>query len=347
MLVDDFDFALPEELIAQSPAVPRESARLLHVAERLQDLRVADLPALLGPGDLLVLNDTAVLPTRFFARRGEAEVEVTLIAPEGSDRWWALARPGKRLRPGDEVRLADGLLATVLAKELDGRILLGFRLAGMALLEAIKANGAMPLPPYIRRARGGDPRDRDDYQTVFARHDGSVAAPTASLHLTRELLASLEARGVKHCFITLHVGMGTFLPVKATDTDQHVMHAEWLQIGADTASAIERHRAAGGRVAAVGTSALRAVESMADMDGRVRAGSVDTRLFVTPGYRFRAVDRLVTNFHLPKSTLFMLVSAFAGMRRMRAAYDHAIEGRYRFFSYGDASLIERNDESPD
>ncbi len=288
-----------------------------------------------------MLNDTRVLPTRFFGRRGDVAVEVTLVAPAGDDAWWALARPGKRLRPGDQVALAPALAAEVREKAPDGRILLGFGLGGTALLEAIRSEGAMPLPPYIRRPRGGDPKDLVDYQSIFARQDGSVAAPTASLHLTEAMMARLDSQGVARSFVTLHVGLGTFAPVKVEDTEAHAMHAEWCEVPEAAAQAIEATRKAGGRVVAVGTTVLRTLESAADEDGRLRIGPRDTRLFVTPGYRFRVVDRLLTNFHLPRSTLFMLVCAFAGTQRMQAAYAHAIARGYRFFSYGDACLIDR------
>ncbi|WP_027136117.1 tRNA preQ1(34) S-adenosylmethionine ribosyltransferase-isomerase QueA [Geminicoccus roseus] len=344
MRVADFDFELPEGAIAQVPAEPRESARLLHVADELADLHVADLPDLLEPRDLLVLNDTAVLPTRFFGSRGEVAVEVTLIRPEGGDAWWGLARPGKRLRVGDWVRLASGLDAQVLDKDPEGPILFRFTTDGAELIRRIKAEGRMPLPPYIRRARGGDLDDHRAYQTVFARHDGSVAAPTASLHLTQALLERIRARGVASEFVTLHVGAGTFLPVKADDTDDHVMHPEWMELRPEAAARIQAHRQAGGRVVAVGSTALRTLETMARPDGTLGHGTVETRLFVTPGYRFGVVDRMLTNFHLPKSTLFMLVCAFAGMERMKRAYAHAAATGYRFFSYGDASLLERNQD---
>ncbi|MEZ5835446.1 MAG: tRNA preQ1(34) S-adenosylmethionine ribosyltransferase-isomerase QueA [Geminicoccaceae bacterium] len=340
MRVDRFAFDLPEELIAQYPAEPRESARLLHVGVVLDDLRVADLPDLFEPGEVLVLNDTRVLPTRFLARRGEVLVEVTLVEASGDDRWWAFARPGRKLRVGDDIRLADSLGAHVEEKREDGRILLRLGESGEALVARIKAHGHMPLPPYIRRPRGGSHEDDDRYQTVFARRDGAVAAPTASLHLTRDLLRKLEDRGVKPVTLTLHVGMGTFLPVKTGDTDDHVMHAEWFEIGDDTASVVNAARAAGHRVTAAGTTALRALES-AFHDGAIRAMSGHTDIFITPGVEIRSADRLLTNFHLPCSTLLMLVSAFAGMERMRAAYRHAVAKRYRFFSYGDASLLER------
>lgn len=344
MRVDLFDFDLPEELIAQAPVSPREAARLLVVGrETLADRRVADLPELLRPGDLLVLNDTRVLPTRFWARRGAAGVEATLVERVDERRWWAMAKPGRKLRPGDALELAPGLAATVAAKDADGRVLLAFERAGADLVEAIHAKGAMPLPPYIRRPKGGDPADRAAYQTVFATRDGSVAAPTASLHLTEDLLARLGGRGVRRAFVTLHVGPGTFLPVKALDTREHVMHAEWYELPEATATLIAETRRAGGRVVAVGTTVLRTLETAADEQGNLRPGSGETRLFVTPGYRFRAVDQLLTNFHLPRSTLFMLVCAFAGTARMKAAYAHAVAERYRFYSYGDACLLERDD----
>lgn len=341
MRVDLFDFALPPELIAQRPAEPRESARLLAVGAVLADRHIADLPGLLRPGDLLVLNDTRVLPTRFFARRGEAAVEVTLVEPQGGDAWWAFARPGKRLRPGDRVLLAPELWAGVRGKREDGLVDLQFDLAGPALLAAIRQQGAMPLPPYIRRERGGDPRDLADYQTVFARSEGSVAAPTASLHLTSDLLALLAERGVRTAFLTLHVGLGTFLPVKVDDTADHRMHAEWFEVPDATAAAWARTRAEGGRIVAVGTTALRTLESAMGPE-RLLPGSGRTELFVTPGHDLRGADLLLTNFHLPRSTLFMLVCAFGGMERLRAAYAHAIAKGYRFFSYGDACLIERS-----
>lgn len=342
MRVDLFDFDLPPELIAQAPVRPRDAARLLLVDDGpLREGRVRDLPDLLRPGDLLVLNDTRVLPTRFFGRRGEVAVEVTLVERIGSDAWWALARPGKRLRLGDAVELAPGLAATVAGKDAEGRVRLDFPLSGEALLAAIRSSGAMPLPPYIRRPRGGDVHDAADYQTAFARRDGAVAAPTASLHLTEALLARLDEAGIRRCFVTLHVGAGTFAPVKAEDTADHAMHAEWCEVPEATAAAIAAARRGGGRIVAVGTTALRTLESRAGGDGAVLPGSGDTRLFVTPGYRFRTVDLLLTNFHLPRSTLFMLVAAFSGLDRIKAAYAHAVAERFRFFSYGDACLLTR------
>lgn len=346
MRVELFDFDLPEELIAQRPVEPREAARLLVVGERLFDRRVGDLPELLEPGDLVLLNDSRVLPTRFWGRRGAVAVEVTLVEPKDRAAWWALARPGRRLRPGDRVTLGCDLAAVVEAKDADGRVLLAFDRAGEDLLAAIRAQGAMPLPPYIRRPPGGDPRDLVDYQPIQARIEGSVAAPTASLHLTRGLLERLERRGIETAFVTLHVGLGTFAPVKVADTAEHRMHREYGSIPPATATAIDRVRGGGGRIVAVGTTVLRALESRANGRGGVEPGPFATALFVTPGFRFQVVDRLLTNFHLPRSTLFMLVCAFSGLERMHAAYRHAIAERYRFFSYGDACLLDRHAELP-
>ncbi|MDW8342036.1 MAG: tRNA preQ1(34) S-adenosylmethionine ribosyltransferase-isomerase QueA [Geminicoccaceae bacterium] len=346
MRIDLFDFELPSELIAQHPVEPREAARLLVVGDRLEDRFVGDLPELLDPGDLVVLNDTRVLPTRFWGRRGTAAIEATLVEPKDERRWWALARPGRRLRAGDRVELGRDLGATVEAKDAEGRVLLCFDRAGEELLAAIRAQGAMPLPPYIKRPRGGDPRDLRDYQPVLARKEGSVAAPTASLHLTPALLDRLERRGIERAFVTLHVGLGTFAPVKVRDTREHRMHEERGEIPSATSEAIARTRARGGRVVAVGTTVLRTLESRATDDGGVESGPFATALFVTPGFRFRVVDRLLTNFHLPRSTLFMLVCAFAGYHRMRRAYAHAVAQKYRFFSYGDACLLDRHEEPP-
>jgi S-adenosylmethionine:tRNA ribosyltransferase-isomerase len=344
MRVDLFDFELPPALIAQAPKRPRDASRLLVIdGETKREQVVRDLPGLLRPGDLVVLNDTRVLPTRFFGRRGEVAVEVTLVERIDDAGWWALARPGKRLRPGDRVDLAPGLAGEVVEKDAEGRVRLAFSLHGEGLLAAMRAHGAMPLPPYIRRERGGATQDHADYQTVFARSDGAVAAPTASLHLTEELLARLDAGGLQRCFVTLHVGAGTFAPVKVDDTAAHVMHLEWCEVPPAAAAAIATTRARGGRIVAVGTTVLRTLESAVDDDGAVRAGPRQTRLFITPGYRFKVVDLLLTNFHLPRSTLFMLVCAFAGTERMQAAYAHAIDQGFRFFSYGDACLLTRTE----
>lgn len=356
MRVEAFDFELPEELIALRPARPRDSARLL-VAPRagaFKDCVVSDAPALFRAGDLLVFNDTRVIPARLKGERKRngslVQIEATLLQRLAPERWRVLAKPGKRLREGDRVRfgarhdracLLSALDATVAAKDEAGLITLVFDLAGPDLDQAILAAGEMPLPPYIARARAEDEQDRVDYQTVYAKRDGAVAAPTAGLHFTDDLLAKLDAAGVERATVTLHVGAGTFLPVKSDDTETHRMHSEWREISPSAAQAVNRAKAEGRRVIAIGTTALRTLESSADEQGRVLAQSGDTDLFITPGYRFAVVDGLWTNFHLPKSTLFMLVSAFAGLERMRAAYAHAIEKRYRFYSYGDASLLWR------
>lgn len=342
MRVDAFDFELPAELIAQAPLPERDAARLLVVGETLRDRCIRDLPDLLAPGDLLVLNETKVLPTRFAARRrrGDSPVQVTLVADQGGDRWSAFAKPGRRLVPGDVVVLAPGLEAVVDSKDAAGLFTLGLEAASGSVRDAIRQAGSMPLPPYIKRPAGGDPADLERYQTVFARAEGSVAAPTASLHFTERLLAALDARGIERAYLTLHVGLGTFLPVKAEDTAEHRMHAEWFDLPAATAAAVAATRARGGRVVAVGTTVLRVLEAQA-RSGVLEAGAGETDLFITPGFDFSVVDRLLTNFHLPRSTLFMLVAALAGLERMRAAYAHAIAQRYRFFSYGDACLIDR------
>ncbi|HYD88501.1 MAG TPA: tRNA preQ1(34) S-adenosylmethionine ribosyltransferase-isomerase QueA [Vitreimonas sp.] len=356
MRVDLFDFELPEELIALRPARPRDSARLLHApaAGAFEDLIVRDLPSLLRHGDLLVFNDTRVIPARLrgFRYRDEnrVAVEATLHKRESGNTWLAFAKPGKRLKEGDRLRfggesesacMLSGLDATVRGKSEDGLVTIAFDLSGPDLDTAIAAHGEMPLPPYIAGRRTEDEADRSDYQTVYAARDGAVAAPTAGLHFTEELFGGLGRAGVERAHVTLHVGAGTFLPVKTDDTSEHVMHAEWREISPSAADAINRAKAEGRRVIAVGTTALRSLESAADEDGRVRAETGDTDIFITPGYRFRVVDGLWTNFHLPRSTLFMLVSAFAGLERMKAAYAHAICERYRFYSYGDASLLWR------
>jgi len=336
MRVDLFDFVLPQELIAQRPAVPRDSARLLDVApDGLHDRTVRDLPRLLQPGDLLVFNDTRVIPARLIGTRSSGgKVEALLIRQQAADRWLAFARPGKRLRIGDD--LAFGTLhGRVAAKHEDGAIDIAFDRGGPALMAAIETAGAVPLPPYIRGGTA-DARDRADYQTLFAKINGSVAAPTAGLHFTPELMAALDVAGVRTANVTLHVGAGTFQPVRVDDTDRHTMHAEWGEVPQATAGAI----AAAKRVVSIGTTALRLLESVA-RTGPVRAWTGETDIFITPGFEFRAVDLLLTNFHLPRSTLFMLVAAFAGLDRMKAAYAHAVERRYRFYSYGDCCLLRR------
>jgi S-adenosylmethionine:tRNA ribosyltransferase-isomerase len=344
MRVDAFDFTLPEHLIADRPAEPRETARLLVVRpDRLADRLVGDLPALLRPGDCLVCNDTRVIPALLLGRRGEARVEVTLHRRLGPGRWAAFARPARRLHPGETVRFGADLAATVTAREA-GEVALDFGRDDAALLAGLARHGLMPLPPYIRKRRPVDSADASDYQTVFARREGAVAAPTAGLHFTPDLLDALRARGIGRTMVTLHVGAGTFLPVTADDTADHRMHAEHAEIDADAAAAVNVARARGGRIVAVGTTALRVLESAAAEDGTLRPFAGETDLFITPGYGFRAVDLLLTNFHLPRSTLFMLVAAFAGLRRMHDAYAHAIRQAYRFYSFGDATLLHRASE---
>jgi len=341
MRVDEFDFELPPHLIAQRPVEPRDAARLLRVTkDRLQDETVRHLPALLAPGDCLVFNDTRVVPARLTGRRGEAKISVTLHQPLEDGVWRVFAKPAKRLRPGDRVQFTEDFAADVLAKEADGEIVLRFDRKGPAVFEALHRYGAIPLPPYIR---GGvaDERDLLDYQTLFAEKEGAVAAPTAALHFTPELMANLAARGVRTALLTLHVGAGTFLPVRAEDTEDHVMHEEIGILTEATAAAINGAKAEGGRIVAVGTTSLRLLESASRPDGVIEPFLGSTGIFITPGYRFKIVDRLLTNFHLPRSTLFMLVSAFAGLERMKTAYRHAMETGYRFYSYGDCCLIDR------
>lgn len=354
MKLSDFDFDLPEDLIALRPARPRDSARLLHVrGDTLEDLGVRDLPGLLQPGDLLVFNDTRVIPAALTGVRparahgggGDVEVEINLHKRDGEAQWRAFARPAKRLKEGDQITFTGALTATVTEKGEGGEIALTFDRSGPELDKAIVDAGAPPLPPYIASKRAADAADLADYQTVYAdpEKSGSVAAPTAGLHFTDRLFEALDARGVKRAWVTLHVGAGTFLPVKAENVADHEMHAEWYQVPQATADQINETRQAGGRIIAVGTTSLRTLESAADPDGSVRAETRETDIFITPGYRFRTVDALMTNFHLPKSTLFMLVSALAGFEEMHAAYAHAIAERYRFFSYGDSSLLWRKD----
>ncbi len=350
MRLEDFDFPLPRELIAEHPCEPREAARLLHIpaAGPFADKHIADLPELLRPGDLLVCNDTKVIPARLVGKRGMATVEVTLHHDDGHHgegggaMWRAFAKGARRLRPGDRLDFASDFAATVTAKHPEGDITLRFDVAGEAFRSALAHYGAMPLPPYIKRPSGGDPRDHADYQTMFARAEGAVAAPTAGLHFTPALIMALVARGIGLATLTLHVGPGTFLPVKTDDPYQHRMHAEWGELSAATADRIAATRHAGGRIVALGTTSLRLLESAAAETGEIRPFSGETRLFILPGYRFRAIDLLLTNFHLPRSTLFMLVAALAGLDRVKAAYTHAIAQHYRFFSYGDACLIERS-----
>lgn len=359
-----FDFALPEDRIALAPVQPRDGARLLQVvpaadalvsAPSLSDHIFSELPDLLLPGDLLVFNDTRVIPARLVGerRRGDLtlSIEALLLKRLGPERWSAFAKPGKRLKPGDQVEFfrketpeAGWLRGEILAKAENGEIDIAFGESGAALDAAIARIGAMPLPPYILEARSrqghvATQRDKIDYQTIFAARDGAVAAPTAALHFTPALLERLQKAGIRHCFVTLHVGAGTFLPVKDEDLSAHRMHAEWGEIGEAAVLAINSARASGGRIIGVGTTACRLLESAANKEGLVRPFLGETDIFIRPGYRFKAIDALITNFHLPKSTLLMLVAAFCGLDAIQAAYRHAIEKGYRFFSYGDASLL--------
>ncbi|MBV8701108.1 MAG: tRNA preQ1(34) S-adenosylmethionine ribosyltransferase-isomerase QueA [Bradyrhizobium sp.] len=357
MRTDLFDFDLPAERIALRPASPRDSARMLVVEAggALRDQHVGDLPHWLKPGDQLVVNDTRVIAAQLAGRRigreTEPKIEATLIKRIDGSRWQALVRPAKKLVEGDRIRfgnegkvcLLGHLDAEVERKGTEGEVTLSFTFHGPTLDQAIADLGATPLPPYIASRRTPDERDTSDYQTMFAANEGAVAAPTAGLHFTPELEAALRARGVGLNRLTLHVGAGTFLPVKAEDTDGHRMHAEWGSLSAETAAALNAARARGGRIVAVGTTSLRLLESAAREDGTIAPFEGETAIFITPGYPFRAVDILMTNFHLPRSTLFMLVSAFSGREVMQRAYAHAIAGGYRFYSYGDACLLFRSD----
>lgn len=353
MRVDQFDFELPDASIALRPAEPRDSARMLvlHGNNGILDSHVRDLEDFLNEGDLLVFNDTKVIPAQLegIRVRGEsrAKLSATLHMRMAPDRWLAFLRPAKRVSVGDRLIFGEGgntcflgeLKADVVSKGADGQALLEFEMSGPVLDEALHAVGHVPLPPYIALKRQEDARDRADYQTIYAAHEGAVAAPTAGLHFTPELFAALDRKGVRRTFVTLHVGAGTFLPVKAQDTKDHKMHAESGQISEIAAAAINAARKSGRRVIAVGTTSLRLLESAADGNGRVQPWSGPTDIFITPGYRFRAIDGLMTNFHLPKSTLFMLVCALMGTEPMKGAYKHAISSGYRFYSYGDASLL--------
>ena len=350
MKVDDFDFELPEDRIALHPVEPRDASRLLHLTGQgqFEDRMVRDLPDILRPGDALVLNDTKVIPAELKGVRrrktphgtGEAIINVNLHQKLTPDTWAAFARPAKRVEVGEIITFSDKLQATVTGKGRGGEITLHFSQHRAALDEAIATHGVTPLPPYISQRRSTTDADTAAYQTVYAREPGAVAAPTAGLHLTDRLINALSDRGISHHFVTLHVGAGTFLPVKSQTTEGHEMHSETGTISRETADALNTVRAKGGRIVPVGTTSLRILETAADDNGAIDAWSGSTDIFITPGYRFKATDLLITNFHLPRSTLFMLVSAFCGLERMKAAYAHAIEANYRFYSYGDACLLE-------
>ena len=347
MKLADFDFDLPEDMIATRPVKPRSASRLL-VAEdrRICDLHVFDLPDLLRAGDRLVLNDTKVIPARLFGVRRrlgaegetEAKIEVTLLDPRGDGTWRALVKPLKKVKESEEIHFSSGLSAVLKAKD-EGAAHLEFNLTGQDFDDALAVAGAMPLPPYIAAKRAADEQDKSDYQTVFARQKGAVAAPTASLHFDEALLRKISRKGVSITYVTLHVGAGTFLPVKVDDVRDHKMHSEWGEVSQKAADEINETRAQGGRIIPVGTTALRLIESAASPDGQMQARRGNTDIFITPGYSFRAADALMTNFHLPKSTLMMLVSALMGVEEIREIYAHAISKEYRFFSYGDASFL--------
>jgi len=339
MRVADFDFDLPAERIALRPARPRDGARLLLVkGAEISDHAVLELPDLLRPGDVLVFNDTKVIPAQLEGRRGDASIGATLHKREGPREWQAFLRNARRVRPGDSIEFGEGVAASVVEKGDDGSALLHFH--GSEPVEVLLDRaGRMPLPPYIASRRQIDEADREDYQTIFAREEGAVAAPTAALHFTQRLLDALDARGIVRETLTLHVGAGTFLPVKSERIEEHKMHAEWGRVDAATAERLNAVRRSGGRLISVGTTSLRLLASAAGEDGIIRPFEGDTAIFITPGYRFKAIDGLITNFHLPRSTLFMLVSALMGLDVMKAAYAHAIDAGYRFYSYGDASLL--------
>lgn len=352
MRVDDFDFELPPERIALEPVRPRDASRMLHVdGATRNDRHVRDLPSLMRAGDVIVVNDTKVIPAQLFGFRpsradgGDVAIEATLHKQENVDSednvfWRAFVRPAKRLREGDEIIFGDDLRAGIERRD-GGECLLRFACNPGEFSNVLAKHGAMPLPPYIARKRPAGAKDKESYQTVFADRAGSVAAPTAGLHFTPDLIDALRGVGVHFETVTLHVGAGTFLPVTADDTHDHKMHAEWGEITEEQAVRINKARNAGGRILSVGTTSLRLLESAADDDGVIKPFARETDIFITPGYRFKAVDRLMTNFHLPRSTLFMLVCAFAGTDNMKAAYNHAISDEYRFYSYGDACLLER------
>ena len=342
MKTSDFDFDLPDELIAQRPAEPRDSAKLLNLCGQLSDRVVADLPDILEPGSLLVVNDTRVIPAQLEGRRGEARISVTLHKDVSEGEWLAFAKNARRLKSGDMIEFGSDFNAEVITRD-GAEVRLRFNKTAENFRIALEVHGHPPLPPYIKRLESSDQRDVADYQTIFALHEGAVAAPTAGLHFTPDLVLKLQAAGLELVSLTLHVGAGTFLPVTVDAVRDHKMHYEYGEISDAAAGQINAARAENRKIVAVGTTPLRLLESSAESDGTLPAFRGDTNLFITPGYSFRIVDQLLTNFHLPRSTLFMLVCAFAGMDWMRVAYAHAIENRYRFFSYGDATLLERAD----
>ena len=340
MRTDEFNFKLPKNLIAQKPIIPRDSARLLYIGNKQKDLNVLDLPKFIKDGDILVLNDTKVIPARFLGQRGKATIEVTLHKSNDDGTWSAFARPARKLQKGNILEIASNFSAEVVKKLDGGEFILRFKVA--SLERALEKHGFMPLPPYIKRAKHGNPADLEMYQTIYARNKGAFAAPTAGLHFTDSLLTTIAAGGAKIVYLTLNVGAGTFLPVKVKHIADHKMHAEWGQMNSNTANDINTVRKNGGKVIACGTTVLRLLESATDGNGTLQPFEGETNKFITPGYQFKTVDRLMTNFHMPRTTLFMLVSAFSGLERMRLAYNHAIKAGYRFYSYGDACLLDQN-----
>lgn len=350
MKVDQFDFELPKKLIAIRPAPSRDGARLLVVdgnsldGNIIDDKQVTDLPDFINSGDLMIFNDTRVIPARLSGKRRDAKMELTLHMNMSGGVWKAFAKPAKKLKVDDVINFKSGLDAIVLEKGDAGEVTIQFNKADDELRHALNEAGVMPLPPYIASQRPVDDRDLEDYQTIYSKHDGAVAAPTAGLHFTESLQNTLKDKGVNAAYVTLHVGAGTFLPVKVDDTNDHKMHSEYGEISSDVADLINDTHKRGNKVIAVGTTSLRLLESATDEDGITGAFAAATDIFITPGYKFRSVDMLMTNFHLPKSTLFMLVSAFAGFENMKAAYNHAIQDGYRFYSYGDSSILMRNED---
>lgn len=343
MKTEIFTFDMPADLIANEPANPRDSSKLLHLNEKseISHHQVKDLPLLLKKGDILVFNDTKVIPARLFGTRGQAHIEVTLFKQIDLSSWEALIKNSRRLKINDKILFKEGFFATVLKKKEDGPVLLQFNKSGADLMSALHETGIMPLPPYIKREKGGKDSDKANYQTIYAKYEGAVAAPTAGLHFTDSLFKNLEEKGIEKVFVTLHVGGGTFLPVKVEDTDNHKMHAEFGVLTKETADKLNQAKKEGRRIISVGTTSLRLLESAADENGRLHPFEQDTSIFITPGYKFKVIDAMFTNFHLSGSTLFMLVCAFAGIDVMKKTYQTAINNKYRFFSYGDACFIEK------
>lgn len=342
MKTSDFNFDLPPELIANAPADPRDSAHLLYInGFELQDKGMLDLPDLLRPTDVLVFNDTKVIPARLYGARGNAQIEMTLFKQVDLSTWETLIKNARRLHPNDKIDITPDFYATVLDKKENGAVVVKFNYAGVDLFAKLHEVGTMPLPPYIKRERGGKESDKADYQTIYARVEGAVAAPTAGLHFTDRLFKALDAKDIKREFVTLHVGGGTFLPVKEENVEDHKMHAEYGVISEEVANRLNQYKREGRRIVPVGTTSLRLLESASDEQGILHPFAGETAIFITPGYLFKFIDALFTNFHTPESTLFMLVSALAGLDEMKLAYKHAVEKRYHFFSYGDACLIEK------